>query len=377
MKRAGGVPRAVALIVAVIALITVSAIVAVPALSVLRGDVTTTVRKDVKDLTPAEKAEFVAAVLASKSTPSPTNPRISYYDQFVQWHRQAFRCSIAWEQKRNWAGAAHNSPTFLPWHRQYLVLFEQMLREVSGNPRLALPYWDWTNSESTDAVFADDFMGGNGDPDQSYAVMTGPFRKGEWEITIQDPRAKTRGLTAPKPYLVRNFGTYRDRGISLPTEQEVLSTLVVHDYDHRPFNAQAPIEESFRNALEGWRKVKRAVCENGWLFQSSNPRIGSSMHNAVHLYVGGVWNEGRKTSMGTMVYATSPNDPVFFLHHANVDRIWASWEITSRAHYQPQRGAPENFDGDGTMWPWYDRSINSWFGTVRNGYRYASLPSLS
>lgn len=377
MEQSGGIRRSVAVIVAVIALITAGAIVASPALSALRGDVTTTVRKDVKDLTPAEKAELVAAILTSKTTPSPWNARISYYDQFVHWHREAFRCSIAWEQERNWAGAAHNSPTFLPWHRQFLDLFEKMLREVSGNPRLSLPYWDWTDPESTAAVFADDFMGGNGDPDQSYAVTTGPFRKGEWTITIQDSRFQLRGLTAPKPYLVRNFGAYGDRGKSLPTKQEVLATLGVHGYDHAPYNAKSPIEESFRNSLEGWRKVKRAVCEQGWLQQSSNPRIGSSMHNAVHVYVGGVWSEGRKTTMGTMVYATSPNDPVFFVHHANVDRIWAAWEIASRSHYKPKRGAPENFDGDGTMWPWYDRKINSWFGTERNGYRYASLPGLS
>ena len=42
------------------------------------------------------------------------------------------------------------------------------------------------------------------------------------------------------------------------------------------------------------------------------------MHNLVHRWVGG--------SMGP---GTSPNDPVFFLHHCNVDRIWVSlahWE---------------------------------------------------
>lgn len=377
MLRIGGARRTAAVIAVAIAVVVAGAVVASPALSALRGDIVTTVRKDAKDLTRAEKAEFVAAILASKQTASPWNARISYYDQFVKWHRQAFKCSIGWKQERNWAGAAHNSPTFLPWHRQYLDLFERMLREVSGNPRLSLPYWDWTDPESTAAVFADDLMGGNGDPEQSYAVTTGPFRKGQWDITIQDPRAKLQGLTRPKPYLVRNFGTYRDRGISLPTEQQVRQTLGVHGYDHRPFNAQAPIEDSFRNALEGWRKVKRAACRDGWVAQSANPDVSSEMHNAVHVYVGGVWSKGDKTTMGTMVYATSPNDPVFFLHHANVDRLWAAWEFSTRAHYRPQRGAPDGFDGNDTMWPWYDRTINSWFGTERNGFRYASLAGLT
>jgi hypothetical protein len=44
------------------------------------------VRKDVKDLTPQEKADFVAAVLKLKQTPSPWNAKFSYYDQFVWWH---------------------------------------------------------------------------------------------------------------------------------------------------------------------------------------------------------------------------------------------------------------------------------------------------
>ena len=32
---------------------------------------------------------------------------------------------------------SHGDPTFLPWHRLYLVNMEEMLDE-------ALPYWDWT-----------------------------------------------------------------------------------------------------------------------------------------------------------------------------------------------------------------------------------------
>jgi tyrosinase len=27
-----------------------------------------------------------------------------------------------------------------------------------------------------------------------------------------------------------------------------------------------------------------------------------------------------------MMAGTSPNDPVFFLHHCNIDRLWAIWQ---------------------------------------------------
>lgn len=49
-----------------------------------------------------------------------------------------------------------------------------------------------------------------------------------------------------------------------------------------------------------------------------------SLHNNVHNAVGG--------DMGT---ARSPNDPLFFLHHANIDRLWAQWETSPRASDPP------------------------------------------
>ena len=31
-----------------------------------------------------------------------------------------------------------------------------------------------------------------------------------------------------------------------------------------------------------------------------------------------------------MVNSANPNDPMFFLHHNNVDRIWAMWQDNNR-----------------------------------------------
>ena len=43
-------------------------------------------------------------------------------------------------------GTAHNFRYFLPWHRQYLWIFEQSLRKIDSN--VALPYWEWTNDRN-------------------------------------------------------------------------------------------------------------------------------------------------------------------------------------------------------------------------------------
>ena len=44
------------------------------------------------------------------------------------------------------------------------------------NPQVSLPYWDWTvDREPTASLWADDFLGGNGDRREDYMVKTGPF----------------------------------------------------------------------------------------------------------------------------------------------------------------------------------------------------------
>ena len=54
--------------------------------------------------------------------------------------------------------------------------------------------------------------------------------------------------------------------------------------------------------------------------------------------------------MGPM---SSPNDPVFFLHHCFVDKLWADWQ---RAHptagYEPVSGAPAGHNLGDAMSPW-------------------------
>lgn len=49
-----------------------------------------------------------------------------------------------------------------------------------------------------------------------------------------------------------------------------------------------------------------------------------SLHNPVHNAVG-----------GDMATARSSNDPLFFLHHANIDRLWAQWEGSAQASDPP------------------------------------------
>jgi tyrosinase len=72
-------------------------------------------------------------------------------------------------------------------------------------------------------------------------------------------------------------------------------------YDTPPYSF-SPFIIGFRNRIEGWvtqrgdRRVKTS---------------GSQLHNRVHLWVGGRWQQDGETKYGSMVLMTSPNDPVF------------------------------------------------------------------
>jgi hypothetical protein len=86
--------------------------------------------------------------------------------------------------------------------------------------------------------------------------------------------------------------------VPLPNALQVASLLdVPRRYDAAPCDMFADRRQSMRNHLDG-----------SW-------PSGSARHNAVHVWVG-----------AQMRTASLPNDPVFFLHHANIDRPWSLWQ---------------------------------------------------
>ncbi len=311
------------------------------------------IRPNAATLTPEQKFAYVNAVRALKVKPSPWLPSTSTYDTFVIWHRDAFSCSV---------NAAHMGPAFFPWHRMYLHLFEQQLQSV--DPTVMLPYWDWTVDTGVDSyVWQDDFMGGDGSDEDDEAVITGPFRKGQWELTVFDYNDTMR-----LPWLTRDLG---QGGLApnLPTPEQVEDALAIESYDAAPWNALAPIAQSFRNTFEGWRDCVDMMCD---------PTAGLGavctgdhmLHNRVHLWVAGEFafahelqgHAGHATPeaedaepeiMGTMAANTSCNDPVFFQHHANIDRLWSAWMQRHGQQDLPETGGPVGHNIDDQMWPYH------------------------
>ncbi|MFF8831739.1 tyrosinase family protein [Streptomyces sp. NPDC015131] len=249
------------------------------------------VRKNQRDLTAAERRKFVHAVLELK--------RSGRYDDFVRTHVKYYTAD-----GEDGLRVAHMAPSFLPWHRQYLLEFERALRAV--DPTVTVPYWDWTRDNTPAAsLWGDDFLGGNGRKGD-HQVMTGPFAyaRGDWPITV--------GVTENR-FLTRNFGNPANP-VGLPTRQELAAAEKETVYDSAPYDSTS--RTGFRNALEGWG---RASGTGRW-----------RTHNRVHRWVGGL-----------MLGGASVNDPVFWLHHSFIDLVWSRWQRKNpRAGYLPATHPP-------------------------------------
>lgn len=277
----------------------------------------TAFRRSIGD--PTVRAAFAEGVLALKAEQlGPTTTQlgvagttspVSTWDLFVVWHHRAMMTMTPPTQvDRN---AAHSGPVFLPWHRFMLVLLEFQFQRVLGDADFGLPYWDWAadgdlprSQQRTAPLWAGTGIGGTGSP-----VTDGPFRPDAFRVRIE---SDARGLLR-----TTNRGLRRALGVdvaTLPTSAQVASLLAQTSYDTSPWDRTSA---GMRNRLEGWR-----------------PTPGPGLHNRVHVWVG-----------GDMAPATSPNDPVFYLNHCNVDRLWEAWHARHGRLYQPPASAHAELRG--------------------------------
>jgi tyrosinase len=84
-------------------------------------------------------------------------------------------------------------------------------------------------------------------------------------------------------------------------------------------------------------------------FQSWLEQLHGSVHNAVG---------------GTMASSSSPADPIFWLHHANVDRLWSVWQAS------PLNQAPPNVSEVLQPSPILGVPVSSELSISALGYRY-------
>ena len=169
---------------------------------------------------------------------------------------------------------SHGDMEFFPWHRPYLNYFEKICGELIGDPNFAVPYWHWGDNGGR---LPAPFFGG------------GPLDVVHWN-DVSNYQSRQWGLvdTVSSRYARADFGL-RDG----------------------PFAGQFS-DQSLANV------------ENASTFDTLS-RLTENPHGTAHFFTGGSPSLG--SAFGHFSAGLSPLDPVFWLHHANVDRIWANSAI--------------------------------------------------
>jgi tyrosinase len=285
-------------------------------------------RKSAHLLSGVERGDFVAAVLQLKTKPSrlhPADTARGRYDDFVEVHLNAMAVMSGPHPGQSWG---HMAAAFGPWHRVLLQHFESELQEI--DPNVTLPYWDWTvDHDASSTMWNPDLLGGDG-TGLDGRVADGPFAEagGAWPLRVLD------NPQADPPYLTRFMGQAADAP-ALPTTPMAQTVLGATPYDSTPW------EDMMRDSNDPsqWRGFRI--------------RLEIVLHNLVHRWVG-----------GAMLAMASPNDPVFWMHHCNIDRLWSDWmrRHQDQSPYLPLSGGPHGhnlydamiFHAGGAPAPWDD-----------------------
>ena len=176
----------------------------------------------------------------------------------------------------------HHNPTWLPWHRIYILNMERALRQIDAS--VSLPFWDWMSAVSIQSGIPDAYSaphytppGGGQMPNPLYSALLGPLNR----------------LTRRLPLPPSNLARYANK---------VQAAFTTRDFD------------TFSEAL-------------------------AMPHDDLHGWVGG--------DMG--IVDNSAYDPLFWAHHANVDRLWAQWQLGPNNDNPPDPVLQTVLDPFGTM----------------------------
>ena len=233
----------------------------------------------------------------------------------------------------------HLTGNFLGWHRYFLWTYEQALRNechYKGHQ----PYWNWgkyaldpLNSPLFDG--SDDSLSGDG----SYYPHPGIAVTG-----------------APPPFDVIKPGKGGGCVKSGPFKNMVVSLGPVF-----PTIGGVPVNPRADGLGYNPRCLRRDISENAAVSTRTNATVSLlTQHSTIadfQTYLQGVFDKGILGVHGGGHFTiggdpggdffSSSGDPAFWLHHANVDRIWWIWQNQDLAKRQNAIAGQTHMMGDG------------------------------
>lgn len=274
------------------------------------------VRREWRTLSIAEKAEWIRAVkclttlphtdaltpLVNPSDIPPVNTSGSYYDDFVYIHMD-LNTHI------------HSTGLFLPWHRWYVSVYEVALKEKCGFKGVS-PYWNWSMDASDfehGTIFQESDreigLGGWGDPSKDFSVTDGAFY--DFTLSYPSPHILRRNFTL-QPYI--GFG-----------DQEIFTDPAKYANTSFTFSEMRKLTTGYEGDFKGFQKYFEAT---------------EGAHGSVHLIMGGDLGGSCPASAINCTGGPtfSANEPMFWLHHAMVDKVWYDWQRKHAVNFWAYEG---------------------------------------
>ncbi|KAJ6261097.1 Tyrosinase [Drechslerella dactyloides] len=204
----------------------------------------------------------------------------------------------------------HASILFPTWHRPYLAAYEQILGNImrnlanqypAGNTRsryqaaanrFRLPYWDWASNAQVPDIIGS-----------------------QPQVTVEKPQGFVR---INNPLFTYSFHPFSSSIFPYPPFNSWTRTLRQPDGNG---NTQPNVVNQQLGANQASIFSNKAWNNGG----SGNQDSIESVHDLIHGVVGGAGHMA--------VVDTSAHDPVFMLHHCNVDRLTAMWQTLNPNSY--------------------------------------------
>jgi tyrosinase len=240
------------------------------------------VRRNAWMLPPGDETlHFYGVAVAAMKAREPQDP--------TSWSYQAGIHGSEKEVRALFNECKHGSWFFLAWHRMFVYYFERIVREAviaAGGPAdWALPYWNYS-------------LGGQ------QATMPVPFR------------ASPTAIVNPLYVGARAKGI--NEGHALPAA------------------AASDTYALSRPVYTGIPEFGGGEAPPNQQFWSQTGRVEQTPHNDVHNAIGG--------PTGLMANPdTAAQDPIFWLHHSNIDRIWAVWNAQGKKDPEAPKWTEQTF----------------------------------
>ncbi|KAK7998875.1 Tyrosinase-like protein orsC [Apiospora marii] len=242
---------------------SLAALLLAAAQSVSSSCTNTSVRKAWTALTDNEKHDFLQAEICLMETPSKTR----YAGSISRWDElQALH--VAQVQY------IHTTGSFFPWHRYYMTVHEALLRSECGYKGV-IPYWNEQADQAAAPLYASSIF--------------------DAETGFGSNKTDAKGCLVDGPFA------------------NVTNTLMSDFTRGAPMCMQRGLDQAQFNLVA---QAKVDLCLAAATYVDLNACLGGDPHIAGHVAVGGIMVD----------VALSPADPLFFMHHTNLDRLWWQWQ---------------------------------------------------